>query len=212
MLEHLGLSVNRLIRISYGPFQLGELKPGDVEEVRGRVLRDQLGEKLANAAGADFEAPIRAPKAGRTEATPKARQAACASSAAGLEGAAARRRSHTDRAPSARRATGCASRSSTSWRTPTAAEPETRVLDLFAGTGALGAGSDLARRGARALRRDERRRARAHPQEHRDARADRRHPHPAPRRDGARQSGHDPAVRPRLPRPALRQRARREGA
>jgi 23S rRNA pseudouridine2605 synthase len=61
VLEHLGLAVTRLIRISYGPFQLGELKPGEVAEVRGRVLRDQLGEKLAHAAGADFEAPIRPP-------------------------------------------------------------------------------------------------------------------------------------------------------
>ena len=48
VLEHLGLAVNRLIRVSYGPFQLGDLKPGEVEEVRGRVLRDQLGEKLAS--------------------------------------------------------------------------------------------------------------------------------------------------------------------
>jgi 23S rRNA pseudouridine2605 synthase len=61
VLEHLGLSVTRLIRISYGPFQLGDLKPGKVEEVRGRVLRDQLGEKLAHAAGADFSAPVRLP-------------------------------------------------------------------------------------------------------------------------------------------------------
>ncbi|MDO6730742.1 pseudouridine synthase [Marinovum sp. 2_MG-2023] len=42
-MESLGLSVNRLIRISYGPFQLGQLKPGEVEEVRRRVMRDQLG-------------------------------------------------------------------------------------------------------------------------------------------------------------------------
>lgn len=42
-LESIGLVVNRLIRISYGPFQLGELKPGAVEEVRRRILRDQLG-------------------------------------------------------------------------------------------------------------------------------------------------------------------------
>lgn len=40
----INLTVNRLIRISYGPFRLGELKPGEVEEVRGKVLRDQLGE------------------------------------------------------------------------------------------------------------------------------------------------------------------------
>ncbi len=39
----IGLTVNRLIRVSYGPFQLGTLAPGTVEEVRPRVLRDQLG-------------------------------------------------------------------------------------------------------------------------------------------------------------------------
>jgi 23S rRNA pseudouridine2605 synthase len=59
VLEHLGLAVNRLIRISFGPFQLGELKTGEVSEVRGRVLRDQLGRKLATAARVDFDAPIR---------------------------------------------------------------------------------------------------------------------------------------------------------
>ncbi len=41
--EAVGLVVNRLIRISYGPFQLRHLKPGAVEEVKQRVLRDQLG-------------------------------------------------------------------------------------------------------------------------------------------------------------------------
>lgn len=39
----IGVTVNRLIRVSYGPFQLGALKQGEVEEVRQRVLRDQLG-------------------------------------------------------------------------------------------------------------------------------------------------------------------------
>lgn len=42
-MEAVGLTVNRLIRVGYGPFQLGDLKPGEVEEVRPRVLRDQLG-------------------------------------------------------------------------------------------------------------------------------------------------------------------------
>jgi len=41
--EDIGLIVNRLIRVSYGPFQLGNLKPGEVEEVRRKILRDQLG-------------------------------------------------------------------------------------------------------------------------------------------------------------------------
>lgn len=43
-LAQVGLSVNRLIRVSYGPFQLGQLARGAVEEVKPRVLRDQLGE------------------------------------------------------------------------------------------------------------------------------------------------------------------------
>ena len=45
VLEALGLRVNRLIRIAYGPFQLGMLAPGAVEEISGKVLRDQLGTK-----------------------------------------------------------------------------------------------------------------------------------------------------------------------
>ncbi|MCP9481183.1 rRNA pseudouridine synthase [Shimia sp. CNT1-13L.2] len=42
-MEAVGLPVNRLMRVSYGPFQLGNLKSGEVEEVRRRVMRDQLG-------------------------------------------------------------------------------------------------------------------------------------------------------------------------
>ena len=51
-MEAVGLAVNRLIRVSYGPFQLGTLKPGAVEEVRARVMRDQLGLELPAAATA----------------------------------------------------------------------------------------------------------------------------------------------------------------
>ncbi len=58
VMAHLGLEVNRLIRVSYGPFQLGELAEGTVEEVKTRVLREQLGEKIAGLAGADFNRPI----------------------------------------------------------------------------------------------------------------------------------------------------------
>jgi 23S rRNA pseudouridine2605 synthase len=58
VLGALGLDVTRLIRVSFGPFQLGELQTGAVEEIKTRVLRDQLGEKVANAAGADFSAPV----------------------------------------------------------------------------------------------------------------------------------------------------------
>ena len=58
VLAHLGLEVNRLIRVSYGPFQLGELAEGQVEEIKTRVLREQLGEKVAALAGADFTRPL----------------------------------------------------------------------------------------------------------------------------------------------------------
>ena len=42
VMAHLGLAVTRLIRIAYGPFQLGALPRGAVEEIPARVLRDQL--------------------------------------------------------------------------------------------------------------------------------------------------------------------------
>ncbi|MDF1601136.1 pseudouridine synthase [Mesorhizobium sp. YIM 152430] len=54
----LGLEVTRLIRVSYGPFQLGELAEGEIQELRGRHLRDQLGDKLIAESGADFDAPV----------------------------------------------------------------------------------------------------------------------------------------------------------
>ena len=58
VLGHLGLAVNRLIRVSFGPFQLGDLPGGAIEEVRTRTLRDQLGERIAARAGADFSLPL----------------------------------------------------------------------------------------------------------------------------------------------------------
>jgi 23S rRNA pseudouridine2605 synthase len=53
ILAHLGVEVNRLIRISYGPFQLLDLKPGDAESVKRRVIADQLGAKLAEELNLD---------------------------------------------------------------------------------------------------------------------------------------------------------------
>lgn len=49
--EAIGLRVNRLLRLSFGPFQLGALKPDDVEEVPAKVLKEQLGAKLASDLG-----------------------------------------------------------------------------------------------------------------------------------------------------------------
>lgn len=42
-MEAVGYAVNRLLRVSYGPFQLGQLKAGEVQELRPKVIRDQLG-------------------------------------------------------------------------------------------------------------------------------------------------------------------------
>ncbi len=47
VLEALGLKVNRLIRLSYGPFALSTLLPGEVEEVGPRVIREQLAQHIA---------------------------------------------------------------------------------------------------------------------------------------------------------------------
>jgi len=53
--ESLGLTVNRLIRISFGPFALGDLPSGEVSEIKQRVLMDQLGAKLAAELGLSSE-------------------------------------------------------------------------------------------------------------------------------------------------------------
>jgi 23S rRNA pseudouridine2605 synthase len=83
VLSQLGLQVNRLIRISFGPFQLGDLGPGEVEEVPTRVLRDQIGPRAAAQSGADFSAPvvhprqpssIQAPRSERSDISRKGRR------------------------------------------------------------------------------------------------------------------------------------------
>jgi 23S rRNA pseudouridine2605 synthase len=58
VLETLGLRVNRLIRVSFGPFNLGELAEWAVKEVETAALRTELGEKIVAEAGADFDAPL----------------------------------------------------------------------------------------------------------------------------------------------------------
>ncbi|MBL4758960.1 MAG: hypothetical protein JKY32_15415, partial [Rhizobiales bacterium] len=57
VLRSLDLTVNRLIRVSYGPFILGGLKVGEVEEIAPQVLLDQLGKKRIHDAG--LKVPVR---------------------------------------------------------------------------------------------------------------------------------------------------------
>ncbi len=71
ILASLGLDVNRLIRISYGPFQLGDLEEGAVQEIKGRMLRDQLGERLIEEAGANFDAPVTTPFTNKPTVAPR---------------------------------------------------------------------------------------------------------------------------------------------
>jgi 23S rRNA pseudouridine2605 synthase len=75
VLEHLGLKVNRLIRLSYGPFELGELKEGAVREVETPELRDTLGPAISKAAKADFEGPLEDEPASARRPDPRAKPA-----------------------------------------------------------------------------------------------------------------------------------------
>ena len=76
VLESLGLAVNRLIRLAYGPFALASLEAGSVEEIGPRVIREQLGEiispqNLPKGERAQFAAAVPAPaprRPGRSEA------------------------------------------------------------------------------------------------------------------------------------------------
>lgn len=74
VMAHLGLEVNRLIRVSYGPFQLGEIEEGQVEEIKSRVLREQLGEKIATMSGAQFDKPVREISEADETAPPKVKK------------------------------------------------------------------------------------------------------------------------------------------
>jgi 23S rRNA pseudouridine2605 synthase len=74
VVEHLGGVVNRLIRVAYGPFQLGYLEPGGIEEVPAKVLRDQLGTgepkprlRSAGKLGTAKQKPAPAPEAKASE-------------------------------------------------------------------------------------------------------------------------------------------------
>ncbi len=67
VLEAIGLRVSRLIRVAYGPFQLGRLEPGEIEEVPGKILADQLGLDKKSV-----HVPRGKELAARTAAAPKA--------------------------------------------------------------------------------------------------------------------------------------------
>ncbi|KZL18725.1 Ribosomal large subunit pseudouridine synthase B [Pseudovibrio axinellae] len=83
ILEHLDLSVNRLIRISFGPFQLADLGDGELQEIKGRVLRDQLGERIVTDADLDFDAPIINQMASRTSKSAETKKKKKSSGGAG---------------------------------------------------------------------------------------------------------------------------------
>lgn len=110
----IGLTVNRLIRISYGPFQLGELAPGAVEEVRPKVVRDQLG--LAPAKGAATMSST----ADRGDGGRPARKSAGPEGARGAERSGAR--------PPARRTAKAAPASATARHSARAAGADTDAL------------------------------------------------------------------------------------
>lgn len=83
VLEHLGWPVSRLIRLSYGPFQLGDLREGETEEVKARVLAEQLGgaePKGTGAAKAKEKKPYRGkkPKSPANSSAPTSHQSSSA--------------------------------------------------------------------------------------------------------------------------------------
>ena len=129
VMEYLGLVVNRLIRVSYGPFQLGALPRGAVEEVNPKVMRDQLGMKNDAAQQSRHRGPRRRRPDGGGLRIIAGRTAAGASSPRPAR-------------PPARPPTGSARRCSTCCGTPPGRGREriedAQVLDAFAGTGALG--------------------------------------------------------------------------
>ncbi|MGL6211742.1 MAG: pseudouridine synthase [Paracoccaceae bacterium] len=58
----INLTVNRLIRVSYGPFRLNDMQPGQVEEVKAKTLREQLGEEPAEKPVGTAVKKTRAPR------------------------------------------------------------------------------------------------------------------------------------------------------
>lgn len=66
VMEHMDLSVNRLIRLSYGPYHLDKLQRGAVQEVSAKALRNQLSEDGPKSRGKGWAKAKKAPKKKRT--------------------------------------------------------------------------------------------------------------------------------------------------
>jgi 23S rRNA pseudouridine2605 synthase len=83
VLEAIGLKVNRLIRVSYGPFQLGKMPPGSVEEVTPAAMKEMLGAHMPamparvsdRPARKPVSEPVEAPKLGRRGPRPMPKSA-----------------------------------------------------------------------------------------------------------------------------------------
>lgn len=65
VMESIGLEVNRLIRVAYGPFQLGQLPKGAIEEVPPKVLREQLGHFMKTGKTPDTQKTSHRQKTGK---------------------------------------------------------------------------------------------------------------------------------------------------
>jgi 23S rRNA pseudouridine2605 synthase len=83
VLEAIGLKVNRLIRVSYGPFQLGKMPPGTVEEIAPSAMKEMLGALMPDLPPRFSDRPVRKvrpepveePKLGRRGPRPVPRSA-----------------------------------------------------------------------------------------------------------------------------------------
>jgi len=71
VMEHLEYRVLRLIRVSYGPLQLGELKEGEIEEVKSKILRDQMGVEKFEEPDNPFEGKPKGKGQGRGKGAPR---------------------------------------------------------------------------------------------------------------------------------------------
>lgn len=117
VMESLGLQVNRLIRVAYGPFQLGKLEEGAVEEVPKRVVREQIAPFFGTPEGAE-------PAESGTKQRAKARADAAVKSAPAKAASGGRSTGKTDAKADAKAAPKRAPRSATKRHEAEAARTE----------------------------------------------------------------------------------------